>query len=484
MYYLEDGSLSITEPKVVNSGLPQGAFLKRHLAKMANGSVFEPSCFKIGTELDIYERVFKVVGCDPFTRWFYKENGMEQPPDQEPPVDRYTEKAAFIAKAERCELVPPKAVVEAKEYNEIARGGSRKNAKLEQFLLNDGYVLRFQGYWDDHSRYGARHYFTVHYFLCDNTIEIVNVHQRNSGGSGEPVFYKRGPLYKKNMVTVAPGMMEQDDQMFLPEDFIIGQTIDVWGRKLVLYDCDPATRTFYEKRLGLIQGTLDVSEPQPEQLQLEFPPHTGIGSEEDSLASCLQLAPTPPRKDMIKLMTLQGVILRFEARLDNGQFEDEIRRFIVCFFPADDSIAVYEFNTRNSGFGGGKFSERAKKKNPMTGKCFQYSDFAVGRSVHVCSHPFILLRADEYTLCYMENNPSLFPISDARLIVAKLAPLRNVSAAVGNVMPDDLRELAKSRAGVDLEDQEIITLLRRFGDAEDEPVIRFSAMWKFLDEGM
>lgn len=84
----------------------------------------------------------------------------------------------------------------------------------------------------------------------------------------------------------------------------------------------------------------------------------------------------------------------------------------------------------------------------------------------------------------MENNPSLFPISDARLIVAKLAPLRNVSAAVGNVMPDDLRELAKSRAGVDLEDQEIITLLRRFGDAEDEPVIRFSAMWKFLDEGM
>jgi hypothetical protein len=31
-YYLADGSLHISEPKVVNSGIPQGIFMKRHRA--------------------------------------------------------------------------------------------------------------------------------------------------------------------------------------------------------------------------------------------------------------------------------------------------------------------------------------------------------------------------------------------------------------------------------------------------------------------
>lgn len=484
MFYLEDGSISITEPKVENSGIPQGAFLKRHRAKMASGRAFGADSFKVGTELEVYDRIFKIVGCDRFTRWFYKTNDMPQPDDEEPPVDRFTEHQELTYKAEKGELPIPKSVVEGKQYNEIVLGGSRKNTKLEQFLLNDRYVLRFHAFWDDHSRYGARRYFIIHYFLSDNTVEIVNVHQRNSGRTEEPQFYKRGPLNKKNFVTVAPGMMEQDDKIYLPEDFIIGQEIDVWGRKLILHDCDEFTRTFYQQRMGFNQATIDVSEPQPEHLQLAFPPHTGIGSEEDSLGSCMQLAPTQPKKDYIKLMTLQGTILRFEARLDNGLFEDEIRRFIVAFYPADDTIAVFEFSTRNSGFGGGKFSERGMKKNPMTGKVFAYSDFAVGRTVHVKSHPFVLLRADEFTLCFMESNPSKFPLCDARLIVAKLAPLRKDPAAAGNVSPDDIRALAFERAGVDLEDQEIITLLRRFGAAEDDPVIKFPNIWMFLDEGM
>lgn len=32
-FFLEDGSIKITEPRVENSGMPQGAFLKRHVVQ-------------------------------------------------------------------------------------------------------------------------------------------------------------------------------------------------------------------------------------------------------------------------------------------------------------------------------------------------------------------------------------------------------------------------------------------------------------------
>ena len=38
-------------------------------------------------------------------------------------------------------------------------------------------VLRFRGYWDDHTLYGARVYFVVHYYLKDNTVEINEARQ-------------------------------------------------------------------------------------------------------------------------------------------------------------------------------------------------------------------------------------------------------------------------------------------------------------------
>ena len=39
----------------------------------------------------------------------------------------------------------------------------------------DRKVLRFKGYWDDHTKYGARLYFNIHYYLADNTMEFNEV---------------------------------------------------------------------------------------------------------------------------------------------------------------------------------------------------------------------------------------------------------------------------------------------------------------------
>ena len=49
---------------------------------------------------------------------------------------------------------------------------------------------------------------------------------------------------------------------------------------------------------------VDVPEPQVPELPYEVPPYEGfqIGSQEDSLANCLNLIPKPPKRDFIKFM--------------------------------------------------------------------------------------------------------------------------------------------------------------------------------------
>lgn len=107
-------------------------------------------------------------------------------------------------------------------------------------------------------------------------------------------------------------------------------------------------------------------------MKREFPPYNGIGSDEDSLSSCLYLIPKPPRKDFERFMdkdrwvwlltppfshlnvhtSRQGLdsnILRFVAQLETTRPIDMDRRFIIFYYLADGTIAVYEPPQRNSG---------------------------------------------------------------------------------------------------------------------------------------
>ena len=72
-YYLEDKSIMVTEPKVVNSGTPQGAFLKRQMVVKQDGSQspFMPNDFGIGTDVSIFGRVMRIYDCDDYTRQFF-----------------------------------------------------------------------------------------------------------------------------------------------------------------------------------------------------------------------------------------------------------------------------------------------------------------------------------------------------------------------------------------------------------------------------
>ena len=61
----------VTEPKQVNSGTPQGAFLKRQVVLKPDGCPFMPDDFSIGCDTGIFGRQIRIYDCDDYTREFY-----------------------------------------------------------------------------------------------------------------------------------------------------------------------------------------------------------------------------------------------------------------------------------------------------------------------------------------------------------------------------------------------------------------------------
>jgi len=489
MYFVQDGTFQIFEPKIENSGISQGKLLRRHQVPHPDGcgGFLGPFDFHIGQEIQIYGIQYRITGCDPFTRWFFKENGYELGEDDGPVKDRWTEQYNFTKAAERGTMLKSVFANEAKHLNNYMLGVPPQGRALVQFLLNDKKVLRFKGYWDDHTPYGVRIYFVIHFFLADNTVEMNEAHCRNSGRDAYPVFYRRGPLLKENRSRITPGMLQPDPIPYEPKDFRVGETIDVWNRKVVLYDCDDFTRKFYKEYLGIDQAEnkLDVSEMPVKHFKMQAPPHNGIGSEEDSMMNVTNLQPKPAKQDLVRKLTLAGEILRFEAKLVNGVKEDENRRFIVGYFPSDSEVAVWETAQRNSGHMAGKFAEKRRMRNPDTGRYFEQADFAVGNTVSLASQAFCLMRADEHTLQFLERDPSGCPYADPMECARKLAPLSDLPQMrdEGGIDPDALKELAAD-AGVHLIDHEVITLLRAFCvDLEGVPLISGPKVLEVLEQG-
>ena len=164
-----------------------------------------------------------------------------------------------------------------------------------KFLDNDRVVLRFFGIWDDRSSvYGAKLRFNVHYFLADDTVgswflglwagvrrdgwfsfsravvvvvdirhrpglavsvtvlllcallplqvEVLEIHAPNSGRDKWPALLKRQPLSRSVLITDDRTRGIEDDNgyedYYTEDDFVVGATINVLGRQVLLYDAD------------------------------------------------------------------------------------------------------------------------------------------------------------------------------------------------------------------------------------------------------
>ncbi|KAJ8030955.1 EF-hand domain-containing family member C2 [Holothuria leucospilota] len=505
-FYLEDDSIQVNEPQINNSGIPQGTLIKRHripLPPPNDDMCYTVEHFNIGNEISLYGKTFKITGCDQFTFNFLRKLGIRVTPPSEIPEDPHQNYRKQMDESQQ----------PLRPYEKVDT--------LKQFLDHDRHVLRFYCFWDDTEKmFGDVREMILHYFLADDTIEIKECIRPNSGRDAAPMFLRRARLPKSSPEALKqPGEITGrtvlnvfgpmghggryildslktgavTTECYTDQDLMVSVTINVWGRKLILADCDDFTKEYYSTKYGVSNfSPVPYKGGPPSGTKREWPPYTGFGSEEDSLCSCMGLLPKPPRRDFIKFMEkdrhgLESNVLRFKARLDTTKPIDQDRRFIISYFLSDDTIAVFEPPVRNSGIGGGKFLERERIKKPdqprfgtELSEYFTAQDLYVGSRVNFHGHFFILIDADEYAFRYMEKHANEFDMAHISKITAKLGQIavqqkdqikeffrRNDPQSTGMVAYDQFRNLLVQLGGSNLSEHEVMTLARYYSNTQD-----------------
>ena len=64
--------------------------------------------------------------------------------------------------------------------------------------------------------------------------------------------------------------------------------------------------------------------------------------------------------------------------------------------------------------------ERKKHKNPVNQNYYEEKDFLIGKTIFLGGYKFSLVKADEYTEKYMEDNPYAFPEASLQNILKKI----------------------------------------------------------------
>ena len=489
-YYTEDGAISVSEPKQENSGIPQGTFIKRHkIPYNANGESRYVGLddIEVGDTLVLYGRTFKIVDCDAFTRKHLQEAGFAVKDPLPYPVDKYSKsRTEFMQRETGADSSVYRGVRNnpMKEFMEARLGNESKNNRtLGQFLSKDRKVLRFDSYWDDSGRYaGELRFFKLHYYLSSDEVEVIEIFPQNSGFDKMPKLLQKSKLPKPSGGVVGI------------DDLAIGVTIDIFGRDLVLTNADTFTRAFYNNRGTPLGQSLQKTYTKREFTRETEPPEhlvSSFGTEADSRRSWESLHPTPPRKDLAKMMKYDGKIICYKTKLCADGKKKQVaqndvdRVFVFKYFLSDDTMSIFEPPIRNSGFIGGKFLERGKHKNVETGKFFAKDDFKVNGKIRICGRCFMVFElSDEFGGA---KSKKAIGASNMQAIITKVEnKLRRHGASLARtfrsidldksntVTYDEMKMFLKSYFTADeLTDQEVFVVMRYF-DTDGEGRIDYN----------
>jgi len=487
-FYVEDGTMEIIQTKQENSGIVQGRFLRRsRVAKPGASCCYEINDLKIGSQVVIYSRVFHITSCNESTKDYVLKNHGWDKKDVEMrllPRDHFAE--SNKAKMRRESGVPgvdrKRKMNDLKQVMESMLGKESSMTDRGMFLESGTDSLCFQVLWDDRERlYGDIQYFLLFYYLSDDTVEIMRTNAKN-GSDSFPKLLKRSKLPKNRNVS--------ESDCYTWKDLAIGQTVNVFGRSMLIARSDAFTRQYYlSNGIALREDmSLQVEEKKVE-IKRVIPPYNGFGTEEDSLRSCTGgLNPPPPKKDLQKMRDKNGVVLRFNAQLVSDKADDATRRFVIQFFMEDDTIAIREPPVKNSGVMGGSFLRRQTMKHE-NGVYYAAKDMYVGNIVDIVGHQFLLLNADEYTYRLMECDDRTFPFSNfSRLhaiLMSKHQEIKSyfISNYEGNGIFDQegLAECCKSLR-LKFNTQELLTIWRKL-DKKGKGKVAFTKLLKVASSG-
>ena len=165
--------------------------------------------------------------------------------------------------------------------------------KTTKFLKYSGVNLNFQcveilsenrtrGMTDALQGMGKQYCLT--YSLCDDQIEIRLVRSNRSASDDPSLLLKkcRMPINWRDK-----GDVRKQLRYYGPEDLITGNVIDCFGRKILLLNCDQATRKYYQRNFGITQHEVVLEDPEEIVYENSIPQlgdgYLPIGGEADTL---------------------------------------------------------------------------------------------------------------------------------------------------------------------------------------------------------
>eukprot|EP00746_Dinoflagellata_sp_MGD_P074116 gnl/MRDRNA2_/MRDRNA2_29981_c0_seq1.p1 gnl/MRDRNA2_/MRDRNA2_29981_c0~~gnl/MRDRNA2_/MRDRNA2_29981_c0_seq1.p1 ORF type:complete len:762 (+),score=175.42 gnl/MRDRNA2_/MRDRNA2_29981_c0_seq1:63-2288(+) len=476
LYYLEDDTCQVNEPRQDNSGIPQGNLIRRHRLPAPEGGYVKPEDLRIGGDLPIYGKIIRLTDCDNFTREYFNSIGLEQPGGVHIEDDPFHEtRSDMKVKAAAQERTYEKL------YREVMLGGGHINENMQQFMENDRKVCRFFAVLDDMAtaQYERRP-FTILFFLADHTVEIREQYPLNCGRDNFPIFFRRGKLRKGSVKALGPqDQLPKAEELVQSSDLYVGAEVSLVDTKFFIYDADDFTRLYYKQVLGHeLADKMDVRLPERAVPRPPTPPYTGYGSWDDSMSSVLHLIPKVPKKDFHKLYNNDGKILRFTGKFTNPKPEDVERRFVFNFHLFDDTLSIHEPPQRNLGIVTGKFLEKGVHLNQKTGRLFEPADLLPGNTVKVFNHEFEITDMDEYTRKFITQDGSGQTV-DLQAVLEKVREgmrqqfphvrdiFRRFDGDHNGVITLQEFKQALQKFGFMLGEEEVLVLMRHFDKRQD-----------------
>lgn len=177
-----------------------------------------------------------------------------------------------------------------------------------------------------------------------------------------------------------------------------------------------------------------------------------------------------------------GQIIRCRMKMLTEDRVDQRRVFMLTFHLEDDSVAVYEERTKNSGCAGGQFLKRGVYSNGLppdssTPRPFIARDIYLGNVILLNGYEMQITEMDDLSVKFCEENSDEFPFFDTYEIIHKLMggvldlglDLRQFIVEhydphnEGFLKRDDfVRCLEDLQLSQEMNDQELMTLMRRF----------------------
>ena len=374
-------------------------------------------------------------------------------------------------------------------YGSTSVGYAEKKVQLDKtfrFLNYDTRALRFTCVDvsgmdsiepDDVTTHMKR--YLMLYSLCDDTVEIRLFKSFRVSADEPKIILKKGRLPKnwEDMPRGRPLVYYNSD------DFMVGNIIECYGRRMLIVGCDESTRSFYAEQ-GIDQVDIQLRQPQEVKYEVEIPVlgdgYLAIGGEADTLHTVY--GHPKPQKNWKKIQRNLGQIIRCKCKLVTGNEVNLSRVFMLTFHLEDDTIGVYEEVVRNSGVDGGNFLKRGSYVNGLPPdsdepRPFLPTDIYLGNIILLNGYEMRITEMDDMSVRFCEENSTEFPFFDTFQIINNV--MDQVLELGVNIREEIMRTYDRDgkswlsaeefvqvldhfEISQDLNDQELMTVMRRF----------------------